>query len=162
MSPENMPDNYEAIAHSYSLALLFSRAKVIKFHIMLYYLQPLLSWTFYYCLVPYIFCNFWYELMLQGSTEFYVSEYFLIKMGKSSSSQLPFPRLSIVPLVVIFHILDFNTLTQELACRFYLATSLYFPFRLLLVNIWQRMAIFRERQTEGLVNTTEKYIETSI
>ncbi|THU49000.1 hypothetical protein C4D60_Mb06t04950 [Musa balbisiana] len=27
MSPENMPDNYEAIAHSYSLALLFSRAK---------------------------------------------------------------------------------------------------------------------------------------
>ncbi|CAL9753850.1 unnamed protein product [Musa acuminata subsp. burmannicoides] len=27
LSPENMPDNYEAIAHSYSLTLLFSRAK---------------------------------------------------------------------------------------------------------------------------------------
>ncbi|RZS16879.1 hypothetical protein BHM03_00048955, partial [Ensete ventricosum] len=30
LSPENMPDNYEAIAHSYSLTLLFSRAKVIN------------------------------------------------------------------------------------------------------------------------------------
>ncbi|URE05211.1 Cyclin-related protein [Musa troglodytarum] len=31
LSPENMPDNYEAIAHSYSLTLLFSRAKVDPF-----------------------------------------------------------------------------------------------------------------------------------
>lgn len=28
ISPANMPENYEAIAHTYSLVLLFSRAKV--------------------------------------------------------------------------------------------------------------------------------------
>lgn len=29
LSPKNLPENYEAIAHTYSLVLLFSRAKVI-------------------------------------------------------------------------------------------------------------------------------------
>lgn len=29
ISPQNTPENYEAIAHTYSLVLLFSRAKVI-------------------------------------------------------------------------------------------------------------------------------------
>ncbi|XP_047252783.1 uncharacterized protein LOC107842078 isoform X1 [Capsicum annuum] len=29
ISPENMPENYEAIAHTFSMVLLFSRAKVI-------------------------------------------------------------------------------------------------------------------------------------
>lgn len=31
ISPENTPENYEAIAHTYSLVLLFSRAKVISY-----------------------------------------------------------------------------------------------------------------------------------
>lgn len=30
LSPGNMPENYVAIAHTYSLVLLFSRAKVIS------------------------------------------------------------------------------------------------------------------------------------
>jgi hypothetical protein len=43
ISPENTPDNYEAIAHTYSLVLLFSRAKVIM--LQRFYAFALYFWS---------------------------------------------------------------------------------------------------------------------
>jgi hypothetical protein len=39
LSPENVPQNYEAISHTYSLMLLFSGAKVIRIVTVLLYLN---------------------------------------------------------------------------------------------------------------------------
>jgi hypothetical protein len=39
LSPENVPQNYEAISHTYSLMLLFSGAKVTRIVTVLLYLN---------------------------------------------------------------------------------------------------------------------------
>lgn len=52
MSPSNMPENYEAIANTYSLVLLFSRAKVT------YRFKGVLnSWSYQHLIIEVLSCK---------------------------------------------------------------------------------------------------------